>query len=410
MASLGGNISEALVVISNPVYTVKSYGAKGNGVTDDTAAIQAAINAVVAARGGTVWLPSGTYPVSGLKITLAATLRIRLAGTGAILKNTATVHTDAASTIWVVGTSAIGDGSWITISTLMLVGTTKCSMGVYLTKVGQGTLTNLFVTTFTAGTGWGSGISLNSTLCVTIANVCITKCAYSGLYISNASNANVVLGGALIGNGGGAFGCRIATSNGNLMYGTVVQNNPGGGIQVSGRHNLLTIWLEPTTAANYGIYEQGVDNCYSGRMTSGKITVESTSSGAVFRLYFNTAPTITLHATSKNTQFATCSGLALADIIDDSGGNARIRDSLPVNPVGVVTVAVPASGTAVTAAPYDRTFYATAGTDAVTLAIENGPTVKIPANAMGTVHVPAGKTLTPTYTATHPPTWVVEGE
>lgn len=43
------------------VTSVKDFGAKGDGVTDDTAAILAAITARAAAGGGTVFLPAGTY-------------------------------------------------------------------------------------------------------------------------------------------------------------------------------------------------------------------------------------------------------------------------------------------------------------------------------------------------------------
>jgi hypothetical protein len=47
-------------------YNVKAsiYGAKGDGVTDDTTAIQAAITAAAAAGGGVVWFPAGTYIIS----------------------------------------------------------------------------------------------------------------------------------------------------------------------------------------------------------------------------------------------------------------------------------------------------------------------------------------------------------
>lgn len=44
--------------------TPQDYGATGNGSTDDTAAIQAALTAVQAAGGGTVLFPYGTYKIS----------------------------------------------------------------------------------------------------------------------------------------------------------------------------------------------------------------------------------------------------------------------------------------------------------------------------------------------------------
>lgn len=48
-----------------PSINVKSkpYGAKGDGVTDDTASVLAAINAAIAAGGGTVYVPHGRYPL-----------------------------------------------------------------------------------------------------------------------------------------------------------------------------------------------------------------------------------------------------------------------------------------------------------------------------------------------------------
>ncbi|MFC0710934.1 glycosyl hydrolase family 28-related protein [Azorhizophilus paspali] len=46
-------------------YNVKDFGARGDGKKDDTKAIQKAIDAAYKAGGGTVYLPSGEYRVSG---------------------------------------------------------------------------------------------------------------------------------------------------------------------------------------------------------------------------------------------------------------------------------------------------------------------------------------------------------
>jgi hypothetical protein len=49
-----------------PIDVKACYGAKGNGTTDDTAAIQAAVNAALARNnGGEVLFPSGLYRVTG---------------------------------------------------------------------------------------------------------------------------------------------------------------------------------------------------------------------------------------------------------------------------------------------------------------------------------------------------------
>jgi hypothetical protein len=68
----------ALVTSGGPTVSVTAYGATGDGTTDDTTAIQTAINTL--SSGGTVFIPNGTY-----KLTAALTVAnddIVIAGEG----------------------------------------------------------------------------------------------------------------------------------------------------------------------------------------------------------------------------------------------------------------------------------------------------------------------------------------
>jgi polygalacturonase len=78
-------------MISDAAVNVKDYGATGDGTTDDTTSIQAAINAVTS--GGVVYFPSGTYRIArttgtddrwGLKVTNS---NVTLRGDHAILRS-----------------------------------------------------------------------------------------------------------------------------------------------------------------------------------------------------------------------------------------------------------------------------------------------------------------------------------
>lgn len=71
---------------------VSSYGAKGDGVTDDTAAIQAALTASGSAGGGVVYAPRGDYVVSGgLSIPQNVVFRGAGSGTNLIVADTGTL-------------------------------------------------------------------------------------------------------------------------------------------------------------------------------------------------------------------------------------------------------------------------------------------------------------------------------
>jgi hypothetical protein len=63
------------------VYNVKAFGAFGDGVTDDQAPIQSAINAATIDGGGIVYFPSGTYIINSATLFIDGT-KVTLKGVG----------------------------------------------------------------------------------------------------------------------------------------------------------------------------------------------------------------------------------------------------------------------------------------------------------------------------------------
>lgn len=81
------------VIKLNEWVSVKDFGAKGDGVTDDTVAIQAAINSLkpvsgsTPERGGEVFFPTGTYIVTATVETFSAIWLVG-EGAGSVVKTT----------------------------------------------------------------------------------------------------------------------------------------------------------------------------------------------------------------------------------------------------------------------------------------------------------------------------------
>jgi hypothetical protein len=73
--------SNVFVKGPSPWIDVKAYGAKGDGSTDDTAALQSAINAV-GWNGGTVFFPPGSYYIKSSLTSNASNLVLQGAGSG----------------------------------------------------------------------------------------------------------------------------------------------------------------------------------------------------------------------------------------------------------------------------------------------------------------------------------------
>lgn len=127
--------------------SVKDYGAVGNGSTDDTAAINAAI-AYAQANSGTLYFPSGDYPIGSALTVAAAGKRMAILGSGnAVLS----VNFAAGSALTISGPY------FSSLSGLKVISNVDRAPGSYLVRITglQDFSISEFDTDFRAGAGGG---------------------------------------------------------------------------------------------------------------------------------------------------------------------------------------------------------------------------------------------------------------
>jgi hypothetical protein len=95
------------------IYNVRAFGAKGDGQTLDTAALQASIDACTRDGGGTVLVPAGVFLTGTLELKSHVTLH--LASSAKILGSADGKQYHAAEAIPLTGPHTIGDGNWALI-------------------------------------------------------------------------------------------------------------------------------------------------------------------------------------------------------------------------------------------------------------------------------------------------------
>lgn len=167
---------------SGVFFNVKSYGAKGDNVADETAAVQAATDAAKAAGGGTVYWPAGQYKVG--KITTYNT--VRQLGDG-ILATQVFATTDTVFKL--DGSAYFGVTGWwdkatTQVEEMYIQGTTAATaVGISINKAANFRLRRVFLYGFTNG----SAVTIANALVGTLEEIYTHTTQYGVKAYSNTS-------------------------------------------------------------------------------------------------------------------------------------------------------------------------------------------------------------------------------
>lgn len=252
--------------------------ARGDGKTNDTRAIQSAINAVAAAGGGVVEIPSGDYLVDTIQIPVIRGGTLRIVGQG--------WSYDSGATSRVVSASArpmfvpLGGVNGIELSMLHLDGNNIGTTGWDGQHGNKARLYNLLVDRFTK-----YGVYFNQGLCelrqsyVRFNRDVGVRTSSDGWFAGNEIGSNGGIG-------------LIVSAGGNRITDNLINSNGGYGIHITGRQtsNLINsviggylgenvgqnIMIEGVSAADRNVGYTSIVGCFiqqTGPKRAGGIRV-----------------------------------------------------------------------------------------------------------------------------------------
>lgn len=172
-----GNVAKA--------YNVKLYGATGDGVTDDTVGIQAAITAATAAGGGIVFVPSGTYVISAA-LVLGDGVRLigdgdSYNGTGGSVGKGTVIDNDGTTTPAIRINGATGYG--FEIAYMHILGNGNTDDGIYLVPSGGLSPRSASIHDISIKSVGRDGIRLSGYSYINLTNVNIASAGQHGIHL-----------------------------------------------------------------------------------------------------------------------------------------------------------------------------------------------------------------------------------
>lgn len=330
------------------VVSVKDFGAVGNGVTNDTAAIQAALDYAATLQGTTVFMPAGNYLVTSTLLFTGHSTRLVGAGRG-IIPGTYALD-DGGTQIDYTGSGYVisFNGKHYCEVADLTIRSTTASGGIYCGDIAHYFQVNRVVVDGQNGagvaTGFSSaGIAIERSYYGTIQGCDIANCAANGIYGFRECNGNFIQMNSIRQCG---TGIRITDDTSNSDGTQIISNeiesartDPGSGYAISllGADSMMVIGNRIEWTSNGHIFiNSNVGtaqfNQLIGNMLEGPapaiILGDGTGTNQVVGTYIaggRAATAVTINSDCINTRFEASPGSYVGGTFTDNGYGSMVN-------------------------------------------------------------------------------------
>jgi len=231
-------------------FNVKAFGAVGDGSNDDTASIEAAIEAARVAGGGTVKFPRGTYKCTST-IALPVDQTICLVGQPAgwhrPLSRILFTQTDGSAGLYIDGSARSAEAT-VYIAGLYIDGNNSMGPCIHFDTYSWATLEHVM-------TDRGSyGLRLDSAYINRFQNCKFYRAVNDGVIITDGNENNFI---DCHMSGSPGYGVNIADGSANYFLGDCSLNDTGQFLITRGQSNTIDGYIEPDAsylAVKFGKY------------------------------------------------------------------------------------------------------------------------------------------------------------